>query len=134
MNEVNQLIASYLNARAAVLRVVEDRKIKPSGLCDDLQLSTNILRRKLRTADWRADELSQLAKLFDISVDPERPLKLLNERLQTLPQDDWKQLVRETHIGQQRIKSLMNDYCIWRDSELYQVVKFISRYTSEGIN
>lgn len=130
MSEVNQLIASYLNARAAVLRVVEDKKLKPSGLSKDLQLSCNVLRRKLKTSDWRADELSQLAKITGISVELEMYLKLLNERLQTLPENDWKQLVRETHIGQQRIQSLMNDYCIWRHAELYQVSNFINKYIS----
>ncbi len=130
MSDVNQLIASYLNARAAVLRVVEDKKLKPSGLSKDLQLSCNVLRRKLKTSDWRADELSQLAKITGISVELEVYLKLLNERLQTLPENDWKQLVRETHIGQQRIQSLMNDYCIWQHAELYQVSNFLSKYVS----
>jgi len=50
--------------------------------------------------------------------------------LQTLPENDWKQLVRETHIGQQRIQSLMNDYCIWQYAELYQVSNYLSRYVS----
>lgn len=130
MNEVNQLIASYLNARAAVLRVVEDKKLKASGLSKDLPLSCNVLRRKLKTSDWRADELTQLAKITGLSVELEIYLKLLNERLQTLPENDWKQLVRETHIGQQRIQSLMNDYCIWQHAELYQVSNFLNKYVS----
>ncbi len=130
MSEVNQLIASYLNARAAILRKVDEKKLKPSCLSKDLPLSLNVLRRKLRTSDWRADELNQLAKIIGLSVDLEVHLRQLNERLQTLPEHDWKQLVRETHIGQQRIQSLMKDYCIWRDSELFQVRNFLSKYVS----
>ncbi|PRY27031.1 hypothetical protein CLV58_13533 [Spirosoma oryzae] len=128
MNEISQLIVSHLNAREAVLRVVKQKQLRASDLVEDMQLSLNILRRKIKTADWRADELSQLARLFGMTVNLEVPLRLLNEQLQTLSEHDWKRLVRETHIGKQRIQSLMNDCCLWRDTELYQVNNFMQKY------
>ncbi|GAB3741822.1 hypothetical protein [Spirosoma lituiforme] len=128
MIEVNQLISSYLNARAAILRILVEKRLSHTKLADQLKLSYDVFSRKLKKSDWRADELSQLAIIIGVTIDLEKHLRLLNEHLQSLPEQDWKRLIKETHIGKYRIQSLMKDHRGWRHYELSQVSNYLSKY------
>ncbi|GAB3951967.1 hypothetical protein GCM10028805_33010 [Spirosoma harenae] len=122
MNDIQNLIESYFNARAAILRTFADNQLTTSDLRDELALSNEAINRRRRNADnWRASELTLLARLFRLDLNPKQQLQTVTQRLQRLEEPDQKKLIKGALISQSRLKTLYKDYDLWHYSELVQL-------------
>ena len=128
MPELVNLLASYFNARSAILRTLVEKSPSSTELMDTLQLSREALNRRRKNPDyWLADELSELAMLLHLRLKPDLYTQAITICFRAIDEVDRQRLLKEIHITPSRIKTIFKDSNCWRYSELVQLNQLLNR-------
>ena len=128
MPELDNLLASYFNARSAILRTLSEKSPSSAELMETLRLSREALNRRRKNPDyWLADELSELATLLHLRLKPDLYTQAVTAYLQTVDEVDRQRLLKEIHITPSRFKTIFKDSNCWRYSELVQLNQLLNR-------
>lgn len=132
MPELGNLLASYFNARSAILRTLTEKSLSSTDLMDTLRLSREALNRRRKNPDyWLADELSELAAHLHLRLKPDLYTQAITACLQSIDEPDRQRLLKEIHITPSRLKTIFKDSNCWRYSELVQLSQLINRSMSK---
>ena len=127
MENVRQLIESYLNSRSAILRAIDDKALSFSQMEIILNKKYDLLHRRRRNpAYWRPDELVQLADVLLIPTRSVVGLEALALQLKLLPGPILGRLLREAQLDSRKLTTRRKDYCSWQYSELIRLAQSLS--------
>jgi hypothetical protein len=102
--------------------MVDDRGFNMTDLADLLCTSYNVIAlRRRNSANWRPEELKQLAKEFGMPTDAIISLKKLASRIDDLPDFIRTQLLKEARLSKHKFAARYVDYNSWHYTELEQL-------------
>lgn len=122
-------VESYLKSRAAIIRLLNDRKMKPGELEATLQFSYALLfRRRQNPSHWRSSELKMVAEALGLSPAPIAEIETVVAQIDGLPNLVRVLLLKETRIDARRIAIRRQDPDLWQCEELERLAAVLHRW------
>ncbi|RAI73789.1 hypothetical protein HMF3257_04090 [Spirosoma telluris] len=128
MEQIKQVLYSYFQFRAAVLRVFEDHHLPK----DELKLlivqdSNAIYRRRNNPSLWQPAEIHRLGKRLGIWDGQYNRLQSLCHLLECLPQDEQLQVYKWACLTVDKMIARSQNVNNWQSRELYKLLSWFSR-------
>lgn len=134
IDQLLRTVESYLKSRAAILRVLNDRKFKSSELEAILNVPYAVMfRRRQNAAHWRSSELRELADMLGMSGGAIVGVESLANQLQDLPTFVRVPLLKEARIDSHRLATRAKDYDCWQYDELQQLASVLRRWQDTNL-
>ncbi len=126
MDSLAQLLQSYLNVRAAVLRAIEDSRISDEDIETTLRITySTAFRRRKNPDSWRPAELALLAATLSLPTAPFSRLEKLADQLVELPAERRYSLMKACQLDNAKLQARRRDFYLWQHKELERMTSVL---------
>lgn len=131
MEQIAQLIQSYLHLRSSVLR-----KLPQKALCkSDALIATRVTKAKLiirakKPETWTINEIRLLAQYYKLSIEWWPQFIRIGHMIASLPYAQKIDLLRRANIDLKKIKLRENDANMWKTHDLQNLLIALNTRTT----
>lgn len=126
MEKITQLVQSYYNFRAAVLRSLTSKQLSRSEFSNITGLNCNSKYRRTSNPNlWKPVEIYQLGVNLGLSDGGASHLYSLAVSIKQLPADEKKRLMKASALTEEKLNERIQNRNSWLASELEKIYSLV---------